>query len=166
MMKQVRLAAIGVGANLHDPARQVARAMGALADLPRTELRVCSALYRNPPMGEITQPDYINAVAIVRSTLAPESMLTELQTIEFRQGRRRSGVRWGARNVDLDLLCYGELVLDTARLVLPHPGVAERSFVVLPLLEVAPELDIPSVGKVAQLALRFSATELVRVARD
>lgn len=162
-MTETLLAAIGIGANLDGPARQVRNALAALNAMPHSRLIAASSLYGNPPMGPTDQPDYINAVALVETRLRANSLLTELQTVEFRQGRRRGGLRWGARTVDLDLLCFGTHVINTARLTVPHPGIGERAFVVLPLREIAPALEIPGLGPVAQLAARFDASTLVPV---
>lgn len=142
---------IGLGSNLDDPVRQVRSALAELADLPRTRLLRHSSLYRSPPMGPSGQPDYVNAVALLETALEPIELLDALQAIEAAHGRRRE-LRWGPRTLDLDLLIYGELCLDHPRLLLPHPGIGERAFVLVPLAEVAPELEIPGRGPVAALA--------------
>ena len=146
---------IGIGSNLagpHDtPALQVKRAIEQLAVLPQTQLVAQSPLYRSAPMGPPDQPDYINAAAHIETALAPEPLLDALQVIENRHGRERKQ-HWGARTLDLDLLLYGELELHSERLTLPHPGLCERDFVVLPLLDIAPQLRIPGHGKLAGIA--------------
>jgi len=157
---------IGLGSNLADPAGQIKAARVALSRLPATRELAFSALYRNPPMGPAGQPDYVNAVMAVETRLEAESLLAELQRIETEQGRVRTGERWGARPLDLDLLLYGQARIVTPTLTVPHPGIAERAFVVYPLLEIAPDLDIPGLGPLRELAGRVSSASLTRLADD
>lgn len=145
------LAFIGLGSNLADPRVQVRRALDELAALPDSRLASASSLYRSPPMGPRNQPDYINAVARLDTGLEPEALLDALQAIEAAHRRVRSGERWGPRTLDLDLLLYGERRIDSPRLSVPHPGLPERSFVLYPLAEIAPELMIPGLGALATL---------------
>lgn len=142
---------IGLGANLGDPRAQLDAALAAIGELAHTRLLSRSSYYRTPPMGPPGQPDYLNAVAGVETALTPEALLEALLAIETRLGRRRDGQVWGPRVIDLDLLCYGEQRRDTAFLRLPHPGLAERAFVLKPLAEVAPALEIPGQGRVDRL---------------
>ena len=142
------LAYIGLGSNLEDPRAQVVRALAELAEVSGSRLLAQSSLYRTPPMGPAGQPDYVNAVAALETTLAPHALLDALQAIERRHARLRD-VRWGPRTLDLDLLTYGALQLHDARLTVPHPGIASRAFVLVPLAEIAPTLDIPGLGPVA-----------------
>lgn len=114
-------------------------------------------------MGPADQPDYVNAVAQLQTALEAHALLDVLQTIEQQQGRVRHGERWGPRTLDLDLLAYGDAVIDTARLQVPHPGVAERVFVVLPWLELDPDFSIPGLAPLPELATRFAADELTRL---
>jgi 2-amino-4-hydroxy-6-hydroxymethyldihydropteridine diphosphokinase len=160
------VAYIGLGSNLADPASQIRAARIALSRLPETREIAFSALYRTPPMGPAGQPDYVNAVLAVETRLDAESLLAELQRIETEQGRVRTGERWGARTLDLDLLLYGQRQFTTPTLTVPHPGIAERAFVVYPLLEIAPDLDIPGLGPLRELALRVSSASLTRLAHD
>lgn len=155
---------VGLGSNLDDPVRQVRAALEALAALERTELAGRSHLYRSAPMGPPDQPDYINAVAHLRTRLAPETLLDALQAIEARAGRDRSGARWGPRTLDLDILLYGDRRIDTARLQVPHPGIAERNFVLYPLAELAPDLDIPGLGPLPALLAGCPPEGLERLA--
>ncbi|WP_260843118.1 2-amino-4-hydroxy-6-hydroxymethyldihydropteridine diphosphokinase [Sedimenticola selenatireducens] len=136
---------IGLGSNLADPVSQVQLACSELKQLPESHVLACSSLYRSPPMGPADQPDYINAVAAIETTLTPHQLLAELQAIEQRHGRKRER-RWGARTLDLDLLIYAEMALSDERLTLPHPGLAERDFVLYPLQEIAPSLVVPGLG--------------------
>ena len=133
---------VGLGANLDNPRQQVTSAFAELAAIPGSRLTARSALYRSAPMGPPGQPDYINAVAALDTGLSPLALLERLQAIEALHGRRR-GVRWGPRTLDLDLLLYGDCCCNNRQLVVPHPGLTQRSFVVVPLLEIAPALRLP-----------------------
>lgn len=137
---------VGIGSNLDDPPAQVAAALTALDELPQTCRVAASRRYRNPPMGPAGQPDYVNAVAELATTLAPEALLDALQGLEAAAGRRRAGARWGPRPLDLDLLLYGERQLHSPRLTLPHPGLATRAFVLYPLADIDPDLWLPGLG--------------------
>lgn len=136
---------IGIGSNLNDPVRQVETALQSLSRLPGSLLRQHSSLYVSTPMGPADQPDYVNAVAELETSLEPNSLLDKLQEIETQQGRVRAA-RWGPRSLDLDLLVYGGLVYDDVRLTLPHPGIADRPFVLYPLAELASDIEIPGLG--------------------
>ncbi len=127
---------IGLGSNLQDPLAQLRRATSALADLPGTRLTATSSVYRSRAVGPGGQPDYLNAAAALDTQLEPLALLHALQVIENAQGRKREE-RWGARTLDLDLLVYDDLVLDTPELTLPHPRIAERDFVLYPLAEIS-----------------------------
>ncbi|MBZ0070324.1 MAG: 2-amino-4-hydroxy-6-hydroxymethyldihydropteridine diphosphokinase [Gammaproteobacteria bacterium] len=154
---------VGLGSNLDDPVRQVRAGLAALAALEQTELAGCSQLYRSAPMGPPGQPDYINAVARLHTRLAPETLLDALQAIEARAGRDRSGERWGPRTLDLDILLYTDRRIDSARLQVPHPGIAARNFVLYPLAELAPDLDIPGLGPLPALLTRCPPEGLERL---
>ena len=135
---------IGLGANLGNPARQVLSAIERLSALPGTRLAGQSGLYRTAPV-EACGEDYINAVVRLLTALLPETLLDRLQEIENDFGRQRP-FRNAPRTLDLDLLLYGSLQMQTPRLTLPHPRMAERAFVLVPLLEIAPEITIPGKG--------------------
>ena len=154
---------VGLGSNLHDPAAQLRAAIEALARLPRSRLVAHSAFYRNPPMGPQGQPDFVNAVAGLLTTLPAAEFLSELQEIEAAHGRRRDGPRWGPRTLDLDLLLHGGLRVDGPGLTLPHPGLGERPFVLIPLLELAPGLRLPGGPRIAQLAAAAGDGGLARL---
>ncbi len=141
---------IGLGSNLADPVHQVQTACDELKQLSESRLLACSGLYRSPPMGPADQPDYINAVAAIETTLEPHRLLAELQAIEQRHGRTRER-RWGARTLDMDLLIYGDQTVVDETLTIPHPGVAERAFVLYPLQEIAPLLTVTGLGPVGSL---------------
>jgi 2-amino-4-hydroxy-6-hydroxymethyldihydropteridine diphosphokinase len=142
-------AAVALGSNLAGPAAQVQRALVALAAVPETRLVARSRLYRTPPVGP-PQPDYVNAAAILETRLEAEALFEALLAIEVAQGRTRVE-RWGPRTLDLDLLVYGDAVIDTPRLSVPHPQLAVRPFVLVPLAEIAPGLEVPGLGRVADL---------------
>lgn len=133
---------IGLGANLGDAAAAVRRSLAALAELPQTRLTARSSLYRSAPV-DAGGPDYVNAVAEVQTTLAPEALLAELQRLERVEGRERP-YRNAPRTLDLDLLLYGEARIDTAVLTVPHPRMTQRAFVLLPLAEIAPQRVTPA----------------------
>jgi 2-amino-4-hydroxy-6-hydroxymethyldihydropteridine diphosphokinase len=132
---------VALGANLGDPALTLARALAWLAALPETELMAVSSLVRTPPLGP-PQPDYLNGVAQLRTRLVPRMLHRALCRLEAAAGRARQ-LRWGPRTLDLDLLVYGDVVLDTPELTLPHPRMLERAFVLEPLCELQPELLHP-----------------------
>ena len=139
------IATIGLGANLNDPAAQVEYALAELDRLPGTRLIARSSLYASAPVGYVDQPDFINAVAQVETSLAPRALLAALLDIEHRHGRERS-YRNAPRTLDLDLLLYGNAHFHEEALTLPHPRMCERGFVLLPLLEIAPDTFIPGRG--------------------
>lgn len=145
------LAYIGIGSNLDEPRRHVEDACRQLAELPLTRRQGVSALYRSRPMGPPGQPDYINAVVVLETALEPDTLLTELKALERRHGRREGGAHWGPRPLDLDILVYGDLRRSDAELTIPHAGLAQRNFVISPLHDVAPNLDIPGLGRVTEL---------------
>ena len=133
---------IGLGSNLEDPRLQVSDALVELRDIPNTELLSHSLLYRSDPVGPPGQPDYINAVAKLDTSLEPEDLLDALQAIE--QAHQRVRIEhWGPRTLDLDLLLYANDQIDTERLKVPHPFMTERSFVLYPLAEIEPNLVLP-----------------------
>jgi 2-amino-4-hydroxy-6-hydroxymethyldihydropteridine diphosphokinase len=154
---------IGLGSNLDDPAAQLTAAIEELAELPDTRLLARSSLYRSAPMGPQDQPDYVNAVAQIRTALEPGVLLDALQAIEQAHGRVRSQ-HWGPRTLDLDILLYGDAVIDTPRLKVPHPGIAERNFVLYPLAEIDGDHEIPGLGRVRSLLAGCADTGLMRLA--
>ncbi len=147
-MSAPRIAYVGLGANLGDAAATLGAALEALGRLPGTRLLRASQLYRSAAWGPVEQPDFINSVAMVETTQEPGALLESLLGMERDFGRDRSAavVRWGPRVLDLDLLLYDDLVLQAPGLTLPHPHLHERAFVLLPLLEIAPDVHIPGIG--------------------
>ncbi|MBS7458711.1 2-amino-4-hydroxy-6-hydroxymethyldihydropteridine diphosphokinase [Coralloluteibacterium stylophorae] len=144
---------IGLGGNLGDVAATFEAALARLEARPGCRVALRSRNYRTPPWGEPGQPDFLNAVAALETLLAPAALLDALLEIERAHGRDRSREvpRWGPRTLDLDLLVHGDVVCDTPALTLPHPRLHERAFVLVPLAEIAPDLDVPGYGRVARL---------------
>jgi 2-amino-4-hydroxy-6-hydroxymethyldihydropteridine diphosphokinase len=151
---------IGIGSNLQQPIQQVRLALTALAALPKSQLLAQSRLYRSAPMGPQAQPDYINAAVCVMTELNASELLQSLHAIERAQGRVRDGTRWGPRTLDLDILLFGDEIIKQSNLVVPHPGLHERNFVLYPLYEIAPGLTIPVQGLLSGLLARCPATGL------
>lgn len=142
---------VGLGSNLEQPERHVRQALHALDAITHTHLVRRSRLYRTPPWGRSDQPDFVNAVAQVATSLPARALLDALLAVELEHGRRRDGTRWGPRTLDLDLLVYDDVQLAEPGLILPHPRIVERAFVLLPLAELAPDLAIPGAGRVREL---------------
>ena len=151
------LAYIGLGANLGDPRRQIKEALVRLATIEAVELRQVSSFYLNPPSGPQNQPWFVNAVAQIRTRIGPEALLAGLEGVEAALGRVREE-RWGPRLIDLDLLLYNGVVSAGPRLILPHPEMHRRAFVLVPLAEIDPEAWHPVLKKsVAELVAELDA---------
>lgn len=148
---------VGLGSNLALPQRQVGRALHRLAHWPGVRGLRASRLYRTPPWGQREQPDFINAAVEFEYAGSAGALLAGLLAIEREAGRIRGGERWGPRMLDLDLLLFGDCRLRTGELTLPHPRIAERAFVLFPLLELAPSLVMPDGQAVADLAAAVDA---------
>ncbi len=155
---------VGVGSNLQMPAKQVEKAFELIGNIADTRVVSTSSLYRSAPFGGIEQPDFVNAVAAILTQQQPHELLATLQAIELEQGRERSAARWGPRTLDLDLLVYASRTTNDPELTIPHPGIAERNFVLLPLREVAPDLAIPGLGRVAGLPVNMDEPSISRIA--
>ncbi len=154
---------IGLGSNLDNPPAQLSGAFDALAALDASTLVAVSPCYRSAALGPPGQPDYVNAVAMLDTLIEPLRLLSELQGIERAHGRVR-GVRWGPRTLDLDLLLYGNRIIDLPpRLRVPHPEIANRPFVLRPLHDLAPAITVPGQGQLARLLKRHAAAHLPRV---
>ena len=145
---------LGLGANLNAPRKQIHAAVAALTALKDVEFVCVSHDYASKPMGPQDQPDYVNAVACVKTALEPEQLLDLTQAIELEHGRVRKEERWGPRTLDIDILLFGNDVIDTPRLTVPHYGLTEREFVVYPLLEIAPTLVLPNNQSLADITTR------------
>lgn len=157
------LAYVALGSNLGNPRQQLLDAMAALANLPGTRLLQRSRLYRTPPWGMLEQPPFINAAVELDTALSPHALLDAMLAIEQRAGRVRAE-RNGPRTLDLDLLHVDGVQLDDPQLTLPHPRMAERAFVLLPLHDIAPTLRLPGQATVAELLARLDLTGCERVA--
>jgi 2-amino-4-hydroxy-6-hydroxymethyldihydropteridine diphosphokinase len=154
---------IGLGSNLADPVLQIKSARTAIMQIAGVKELVFSSLYHSPPMGPQDQPDYVNAVMCVATELPPLDLLRCLQRIENDQGRVRKDQRWGSRTLDLDVLVYGDRIIDLPDLIVPHTGLAERAFVLYPLHEIAPQLLVPGKGHIADLLAKCPMNGLKRL---
>ncbi len=157
---------IGLGSNLECPEQQIRWGFDELARFPRSRLVARSSLYLGPPVGPQDQPDYVNAVAALDTELAPSDLLRTVLAAELRRGRMRGPKRWGPRTLDLDILLYGDLQCHDSELSIPHPEMAHRAFVLIPLSEIAPEVVIPGVGRVRDLVKGLSRSSLTVLDRD
>jgi 2-amino-4-hydroxy-6-hydroxymethyldihydropteridine diphosphokinase len=154
---------VALGSNLDHPLAQVERAFAALEQLPSTRLYVRSSCYRSRPFGPVAQPDFVNAAAALLTLLDARALLHELKGLESRLGRAEPVVRWGPRVIDLDLLVHGRTRCSDDSLTVPHAGIAERDFVLVPLAEICPSLDVPGVGRVDALLRAFGSSTLERI---
>jgi 2-amino-4-hydroxy-6-hydroxymethyldihydropteridine diphosphokinase len=157
------IAYIGLGSNLAEPATQIKSARYAVAGIEGVQELAFSSLYHSLPMGPQDQPDYVNAVMCVTTQLSPLIFLHSLQKIENDQGRVREGERWGARTLDLDVLMYGDQEINMPDLIVPHKGLDERSFVLYPLFEIAPQLFVPGKGVITDLIAKCPLSGLRRM---
>lgn len=154
---------IGLGANLAQPVQQLERAVLALHNLKDTQVVKVSGFYASKPMGPQDQPDYVNAVAALSTGLSAAELLTELQQIELDQGRQRKDERWGPRTLDLDILLFGDQVIQTERLTVPHYGMKVREFVLYPLAELDSDLILPDGSKLSELLKMVPLNGLTRL---
>ncbi len=154
---------IGLGSNLADPVLQIKSARTAIIQIAGVKELAFSSLYHSPPMGPQDQPDYVNAVMCIATELPPLDLLRYLQRIENDQGRVRKDQRWGSRTLDLDVLIYGDRIIDLPDLTVPHTGLAERAFVLYPLYEIAPQLLVPGKGSIADLLAKCPMNGLKRL---
>ena len=153
LRKDPVLAYIGIGSNLDDPRRQVESAITMLNELPGCHVLRQSSMYESAPFGGVEQADFINAVVELETAVPPAILLACVKELERSRGRNPKAQRWGPRVLDLDILVYGDQVVESTELQIPHPGIAERNFVLLPLREIAPDLVIPGLGPVAGIAV-------------
>ena len=155
--------AIALGGNLGDVAATFERALAALDATPGIQVTGRSRWYRNPPMGP-PQPDFLNGCALLKVALSPEALLDRLQALENEAGRVRT-VHWGPRTLDLDLLLYGDRVMQTPRLQVPHPGLGDRAFFAVPLAEIAPDWVEPLTGRaIAQIVQTLDCSAVIPLA--
>ncbi|WP_022941689.1 2-amino-4-hydroxy-6-hydroxymethyldihydropteridine diphosphokinase [Psychromonas hadalis] len=154
---------IGIGSNQKDPVKQAKQAIEALKTLTNSELTKCSSLYCSAPMGPQDQPDYINAVAEIKTQLSALELLDALQKIELDQGRVRKDNRWGPRTLDLDIILYDNQTIHNNRLTIPHYGMNTREFVLYPLHEIAPNLSLPNNTLLSQLVSLCDKNGLTKI---
>lgn len=158
-MAHYQQAIIGLGGNLDNPQQSVTQAIALLSELPSTKLVKASSLYASKPQGPQDQPDFINAVAMIETKLAPMALLASLQTLEKQMGKVKKR-HWGERLIDLDILLFADRIIDLPQLTIPHPQIPFRDFVLLPLAEIMPDCEIPKYGKVADLIAELSESFL------
>ena len=156
------VAYVGLVSNLQDPRRQIQSALAELDAMPHTRVVKRSSLYRTAPIGHLEQPDFVNAVAQLETGLPAERLLAELQDIEKRHGRERSFAN-APRTLDLDLLLFGQQVIETPALTVPHPRMHERAFVLKPLVEVFAEATIPGHGLATALLASCEDQKVERI---
>ena len=153
---------ISLGSNLCGPASQLSKALAALEQLQQTRIERISSIYRSAAVGPGAQPDYLNIVLLLATNLSPIALLDATQQIELDQGRVRN-IRWGARTLDIDLLLYGDLLIDSLRLTVPHPRMKQRNFVLYPLREISDtNLVLPDGSDLDTLLLQCSELDLIR----
>ena len=157
---------IGLGSNLAEPQSQLRAALQALQALPDNRFIGCSSLYASDPLGPADQPRYVNAVAALDTRLEPHALLDQLQRIELEQGRQRKAERWGPRTLDLDILLFGQRVLHDERLTVPHYHMHARAFVLYPLAELAPGLQLPDGRALTDLLAACPFTGLEHIAES
>lgn len=150
------IAYIALGSNLNNPVKQVQNALRFIADIEKTQLIAESSLHETAPLGPQDQPNYINQVIAVETQLTPHALLQALLAIEKSMGRVRD-VRWGPRIIDCDILLFGREIIATDDLVIPHPEMTKRAFVLYPLAEIAPDLVLPSGETVQMLLTEFES---------
>ncbi|WP_180897493.1 2-amino-4-hydroxy-6-hydroxymethyldihydropteridine diphosphokinase [Martelella soudanensis] len=158
------LAALGLGANLGDPASAMARALRMLNDGEGAEVVAVSKLYRTPPWGLVEQPPFINCCALVETSLSPEALMQRCLDIE-KELKRVRDVRWGPRLIDIDILTYGTRALQTETVTIPHPRMLERGFVLMPLAEIAPDMAVNG-RPVAEWVTEADISGIVAVSDD
>ncbi|MCT9845095.1 2-amino-4-hydroxy-6-hydroxymethyldihydropteridine diphosphokinase [Leclercia adecarboxylata ATCC 23216 = NBRC 102595] len=156
------LAYIAIGSNLASPLEQVNAAVQALGDIPQSRVVALSSFYRTPPLGPQDQPDYLNAAIALKTALSAESLLDNTQRIELQQGRVRKEERWGPRTLDLDIMLFGDAVINTERLTVPHYDMKRRGFMLWPLFEIAPDLIFPDGESLSALLTQLNAEKPAR----
>jgi 2-amino-4-hydroxy-6-hydroxymethyldihydropteridine diphosphokinase len=157
----MQTAYIGLGSNLAVPLDQLRSALRAIAAVPSTRVVRHSRFYRTAPWGKSDQPEFINAVAEIETGLSARDLLDRLLAIERGAGRERTAERWGPRVLDLDILLYGREIIDEPSLHVPHPHMRDRAFVIIPLADVAPHLQIPGMGPIGDMLTRIDASTCI-----
>ena len=156
---------IGLGSNIDNPIAHISTALIEIGQIPKSVLKRQSSLYRSRPLGNIDQPEYINAVVELDTELSASKLLGKMHEIEEKHGRVRTQ-HWGPRSLDLDLLLYGDHHIEDKKLTVPHPGISARNFVLGPLLEIAPEIVIPGVGSAKKLLENIGFNGLEKLNRE
>ncbi len=152
---------IGLGSNLDEPITQLSKAISALSHIKEAELTNVSGFYKNPPLGNPSQPSFVNAVARLETRLGAEELFSAMVEIESALGRPIERQKWSARIIDLDLLIYGKAIINSEVLTVPHPQIENRSFVLYPLFEIAPKMVVPGLGTVEKLLSGKDVSSLV-----
>ena len=161
------IAYLALGSNLGDPVEQLAKARVAINTIPGLAIIRASSLYQSPAWGsDEPQPDYVNAVIAVQTTLSAHDLWLATSSIEATHGRVRNGARNAARTLDIDLLLHGDAVIHTTDLTLPHPRMHERDFVLMPLIEVAPDVVIPHRGNARDCLQRIQQTDIRKLSHN
>ena len=145
------LAYIALGSNQASPLEQVTQAVNAIATIPQSRVVATSSYYRTTPLGPQDQPDYLNAAVALETELSPEALLAHTQRIELEHGRVRKAERWGPRTLDLDIMLFGNLTVATPTLIVPHYDMKNRAFMLVPLLEIAPDCTFPDGKRAADI---------------
>lgn len=153
---------IAVGSNLASPLEQVNAAVNAIGEIPDSQIVAISSFYRTPPLGPQDQPDYLNAAVALETTLEPDTLLDHTQRIELQQGRVRKAERWGPRTLDLDIMLFGDRVINSERLTVPHYDMKNRGFMLWPLFEIAPDLHFPDGTSLQQILAHLGAEKPAR----
>ena len=156
------LAFIGLGSNLEGPRKQINTALSSLEDLREVEVLKISSFYQSKPLFGMTGPDYLNVVCKIETRLGALDLLSKCQLIENNQHRIRE-IRWGSRTIDLDILLYGDEVISTQELNVPHPEMIKRNFVLLPLFEIEPKLELPFFGKLNELVAQVETSSITKI---
>ncbi|MDH5728405.1 MAG: 2-amino-4-hydroxy-6-hydroxymethyldihydropteridine diphosphokinase [Gammaproteobacteria bacterium] len=142
---------LGLGCNLGECEANLCSALQQINELTSVTVNSISSFYRSKPLDNMPQADYLNAVVQIETGLLPIPLLDKLQAIEYQHGRRRHQERWGPRSLDIDILLYGDQVINHSRLRIPHPGISQRDFVLIPLVEINPQIRIPGLGKISEV---------------
>ena len=156
------LAFIGLGSNLEGPRKQINAALSSLDDFSEIEVLKISSFYQSKPLLGMTGPDYLNVACKIETRLSAHDLLSKCQQIESKQHRVRE-IRWGSRTIDLDILLYGDEVISTEELSVPHPEINKRNFVLLPLFEIEPELELPVFGKLKGLVAKVESSSITKL---
>ena len=156
------LAFIGLGSNLEEPREQINTALSSLDDVSEIEVLKTSSFYQSKPLIGMVGPDYLNVACKIETRLSGIDLLLKCQQIENKQHRVRE-IRWGSRTIDLDILLYGDEVIATKELSVPHPEMIKRSFVLLPLFEIEPELELPIFGKLKELVTKVESSSITKL---